>query len=68
MAPAERTYVAELNNEEFAALDLQGAASPMEVEETLPDMNAEDMAKEGFYRVKSIICHNYRQGCRFLTL
>ena len=30
----------ELNDEEIAALDLQGAASPMEVEESLPDMNA----------------------------
>ena len=39
----------ELNDEEIAALDLQGAASPMEVEGELPDMNAEEMAKEGFY-------------------
>ena len=38
----------ELNDHEIAALDLQGAASPMEVEEVLPDMNAEEMAKEGF--------------------
>ena len=38
----------ELNDEEIAALDLQGAASPMEVEGELPDMNAEEMAKEGF--------------------
>ena len=42
----------ELNDEEIAALDLQGAASPMEVEGELPDMNAEEMAKEGFYLVK----------------
>ena len=35
----------ELNEEEIAALDLQGAASPMEVEGDLPDMNAEDMAQ-----------------------
>ena len=41
----------ELNDEEIAALDLQGAASPMEVEGELPDMNAEEMAKEGFYLV-----------------
>ena len=34
----------ELNDEEIAALDLQGAASPMEVEGELPDMNAEAMA------------------------
>ena len=38
----------ELNDVEIAALDLQGAASPMEVEGELPDMNAEEMAKEGF--------------------
>ena len=30
----------ELNDEEVAALDLQGPASPMEVEGELPDMNA----------------------------
>ena len=58
----------ELNDEEIAALDLQGAASPMEVEEDLPDMNAEDMAKVGFYLVKSVIQHRYRQGWRFPTL
>ena len=45
----------ELNDGEFAALDLQGAASPMEVEGELPDMNAEEMAKEGFYLAKSVI-------------
>ena len=45
----------DLNDEEIAALDLQGAASPMEVEGELPDMNAEEMAKEGFYLVKSVI-------------
>ena len=58
----------ELNDEEIAALDLQGAASPMEVEGDLPDMNAEEMAKEGFYLVKSVLRHRYRQGWRFLTL
>ena len=56
------------NDEEIAALDLQGAASPMEVEGELPDMNAEEMAKEGFYLVKSVLRHRYRQGWRFLTL
>ena len=45
----------ELNDEEIAALDLHGAASPMEVEGELPDMNAEELAKEGFYLVKSVI-------------
>ena len=34
----------------------------------LPDMNAEEMAKEGFYLVKSVLRHRYRQGWRFLTL
>ena len=57
-----------LNDEEIAALDLHGAASPMEVQRELPDMNAEEMAKEGFYLVKSVIRHRYRQGWRFLTL
>ena len=38
----------ELNDEEVAALDSQDAASPNEVEETLPDRNAEEMAKEGW--------------------
>ena len=45
----------EPNDEKIAARDLQGAASPMEVEGELPDMNAEEMAKEGFYMVKSIL-------------
>ena len=58
----------EPNNEEIAALDLQGAASLMEVEGELPDMDADKMAKEGFYLVKSILRHHCRQGCRFLTL
>ena len=58
----------ELNDEEITNLDLQGAASPMEVEGELPNMNAEKMAKEGFYLVKSVIRHHYRQGWRFPTL
>ena len=44
----------ELNDEEIAALDLQGAASPIEGEVELADMKAEEMAKEGFYLVKSV--------------
>ena len=47
---------------------LLGSATPMEVEGELPDMNAEEMAKEGFYLVKSVLRHRYRQGWRFLTL
>ena len=58
----------ELNDEEIAALDLQGAASPMEGEGDLPDMNAEEMAEEGFYLVKSALRHRFHQGWRFLTL
>ena len=58
----------ELSDEEIAALDLQGDTSPMEVEGELPNMNAEEMAKEGFYLVKSVIRHRYRQEWRFLTL
>ena len=58
----------ELNDEEIAALDLQGAASPLEVEGEPPDMNAGEMAKEGFYLVKSVLRHHYRQGWRFPTL
>ena len=58
----------ELNDEEITAPDLQGAASPMEAEGVLPDMNAEQMAKTGFNLVKSVIRHRYRQGWRFLSL
>ena len=58
----------ELNDKEVAALDLQGAASPMEVKGDLPNMNAQEMAKEGFYQVKSVLRHGYRLGWRFLTL
>ena len=47
----------ELNDEEVAELDLQGAASPNEVEETLLGRNAEEMAKEGLYLVKSVLRH-----------
>ena len=50
------------------AWHLQGVASPMEVEGELPDMNAEEMAREGFYLVKSFFRHRYRQGWRLLTL
>ena len=57
-----------LNDGEIAALDLQGAASRMEVEEELPDINAEEMAKGGFYLVKLVIRHRFCQGWRFLTL
>ena len=57
-----------LNDEEIAALELQGAASPMEAEGELLDMNAEQMTKEGFYLVKSVLRYRYRQGWRFLTL
>ena len=57
----------ELNDEEIAALDLQGAVSPMEVEGELSNTNGEEMAKEVFYLVKSVIGHRYRRGC-FLTL
>ena len=39
----------------------------MEVEAELPDMNTEEMAKEGFYLVKSVIPHHYRYGWRFLN-
>ena len=40
----------------------------MEVEEEIPHMNAGEMAKEGFYLVRWVIRHRYRQGWRFLTL
>ena len=40
----------------------------MNVEGDLPDMNAEEAAKEGFYLVNLIIRHRYRQGWRSLTL
>ena len=57
-----------LSDEEIATLDLQGAASPVEVEGELRDMNAQEMPKEGFYLVKLVLHHGYRQGRRFLTL
>ena len=57
-----------LNNEGIAALDLQGAASPMEVEGELRDMNVKEIAKESFYMVKSVLRHRFRQEWRFPTL
>ena len=58
----------QLTDDEIAALDLQGAASPIELEGELPDMNAEEMANEGMYMVKSIVRHRNRQGWRFRIL
>ena len=58
----------ELNDEEIGTLDLQGVASPIEVKGELPDMNAEEMAKGGFYLLKSGIQHRYCQGWFFSTL
>ena len=52
----------ELNDNEIAALELQGAASPIETEGSFRDMNAQEMAKDGFYLVKSVIRHRYCQG------
>ena len=46
----------EINDEEIAALDPQGAASPMEVE------------GEGFHLVKSVIRHRYRHWWCFIAL
>ena len=40
----------------------------MEVDAELPNMNAEEMAKEAFYLVKVVIRHRYRRGWHFLTL
>ena len=40
----------------------------MEAQGELPDMNVQEIAKEGFYRVKSVIRHRYCQGWCFLTL
>ena len=40
----------------------------MNVEGDLPDMNAEEMAKEGFYLMRSVLRHRYCQGWRLLTL
>ena len=40
----------------------------MEVEEELPDMNAEEMAKEGLYLVKLLFGHRHPQGWPFLIL
>ena len=40
----------------------------MGVEGEPPDMDAEETAEEGFYLVKSVIRHRYREGWRSLTL
>ena len=40
----------------------------MEVEGDNTDMNAEEMAKELFYLMKSVLCHRYRQGWGAFTL
>ena len=45
-----------------------GRCQPMEVEGEHPDMNAEEMAREGSYLVKSVVRQCYRQGWCFLTL
>ena len=53
---------------EIAALDIQGAASLMEVKVQLPKMNAKETAKEGFYMVKSLLRLRYCQGWQSQTL
>ena len=58
----------ELNDEKIGALDLQGAASRMEVDGELPDMNAEEMARGGFYLLNSVIQQRYCQGWILLNL
>ena len=58
----------ELNDEEVAAMDLRGAASPNELEEILLDKSAKEMAKEGFCLVKSVLRHCHCHGWHFLFL
>ena len=58
----------ELNVQEIAALDPQGATSPIEIEADVPDMNAEEMVKKGFNMVRSILQHCYRKGWQIITL
>ena len=58
----------ELIDEKIAALHLQGATSPMDVQGELPNTSAEEMVKEGLYMVKSVPRHRYCQGWLFLNL
>ena len=44
------------------------APSPPAPSTTQGSTFTEEMAKEGFYLVKSVLRHRYRQGWRFLTL
>ena len=55
-----------LNDKEVAALDLQRPA--LMKWKKLSLTRPEEMAKEGFYLMKSVLHHCYCQGWRFLTL
>ena len=57
-----------MNDKEISASDLPGSASPLEVDDTPPDMNAKEMSKESIYLVECILRHNYHQVRRFLTI
>ena len=66
--PGASRLQASQSQERSATMQRLQAASPMEVEGELPDMNAEEMAKEGFYLVKSVLRNRYCQGWGFLSL
>ena len=48
-------------------IDLENAASPEQADE-LEEMTADAMAVNSYYVVAGIAVHEYKQGCKFLTL
>ena len=56
-----------LSDSEVERIDLENAASLEEADE-LEEMNADEMAVDGYYVVAGIARHEYKQGWKFLTL
>ena len=56
-----------LSDSEVERIDLVNAASPEEADE-LEEMTDNEMAVDGYYVVAGIARHEYKQGCKFLTL
>ena len=56
-----------LSDRDVERIDLENAANPEEAAQ-LEEMTADEMAVDGYYVVAGIARHEYKQGCKFLTL
>ena len=60
----------ELKDEDIAALDMEGTAEPVEMEDKAPmeEMMKDESENDGYHNVQAVLDSKYRQGWRFLTL